>query len=92
MYYWWHIPIHELRCIWKLVLWWLNINIYLASLIFCKFANIYLRLLILDIDLRELAPCSLQILLLQLLDFHLVRVDEILSLFQSLLEVVLLAH
>jgi len=84
------MSVHELRCIWKLVLRWLNVNIYLASVVFCEFANIYLGLLILDIDLRELAPSALQILLLQLLDFHLVRVDDVLSLFQSLFEFVLL--
>ena len=58
-------------------------------MVFCEFASIYLSLLILDIDLRELAPCALQILLLQLLDFHLVGVDDVLSIFQSLFELLL---
>ena len=85
----WHEPVDVLGRIGRLLRWWLNVDLYLASMVFGEITEIYLGLLILDIDLRELALGASQVLLLQLLDFHLTRVDDILFLFQFLLQFLL---
>jgi hypothetical protein len=85
----WHEPVDVLGRIGRLLRWWLNVDLYLASMVFGEITEIYLGLLILDIDLRELALGASQVLLLQLLDFHLTRVDDILFLLQFLLQLLL---
>ena len=90
----WHESVDVLGRIGRLLRWWLNVDLKvfhfdLASMVFGEITEIYLGLLILDIDLRELALGASQILLLQLLDFYLTRVDDVLLLFQCLFELLL---